>query len=372
MSELPETILQFGSGRFLRGFVDLFAHQANQGTHPAGKIVIVQSMEGERAQQLNASGGRFHVLIRGVQNGVEVDETIRVESVSRALQAQADWEEIADVACSEELRLVVSNTTEVGLALLPQDDDREGNSPLSFPARLTELLNLRYESGLPGLTILPCELVENNADLLLALVTEQARRWGWEGRFTYWLETECRWLNTLVDRIVTERPEGHPLLETDPLLTVAEPFALWAIEGRGREPAVFDHSAILRTLDVGRYGLRKVRILNGAHSALVTRALPLGYRTVREAMADPQLAEWLQTLLFTEIVPTLAGRIDDGETFAHQTLERFVNPFLNHQLRDIAVNHAQKVAIRLRPTAEEYIRQFGASPPLLTAILAEV
>lgn len=371
MAELPETILQFGSGRFLRGFVDLFAHQANQTAEPVGKVVIVQSTEGERARQLTASGGRYHVLTRGVQNGTTVDETTQVESISRALAAQADWEEIADVACSEALRLVVSNTTEMGLTLLPQDDDREGNSPLSFPARLTELLNLRYESDLPGLTILPCELIENNADLLQALVLEQARRWGWEGRFTYWLETECRWLNTLVDRIVTERPEGHPLLVRDPLLTVAEPFALWAIEGRGQEPAVFAHPAILRTLDVGRYWLRKVRILNGAHSALVIRALPLGYSTVREAMADPTLAEWLQELLFTEIVPTLAGRIDDGETFAQQTLERFTNPFLNHQLQDIAVNQVQKIAIRLQPTAEDYRKQFGKPPHLLTQVLAE-
>ncbi len=371
MSELPETILQFGSGRFLRGFVDLFAHQVNAGPYPVGKVVMVQSTEGERARQMSANGCRYHVLIRGLQEGDAVDETIEVESVSRALVAQAEWEEIADVACSEDLRLVVSNTTEMGLTLLPQDDDREGNSPLSFPARLTELLNLRYESGLPGLTILPCELIENNADTLLGLALEQARRWGWEGRFTYWLETECRWLNTLVDRIVTERPEGHPLLAQDPLLTVAEPFALWAIEGNGQEPHVFEHPAILRSLDVGRYWLRKVRILNGAHSALVTRALPLGYTTVREAMADSALVAWLQDLLFTEIVPTLEGRVEEGEKFAHQTLERFANPFLNHQLRDIAVNHAQKLAIRLRPTAEEYTAKFGKAPRLLTAILAE-
>lgn len=371
MTELPETILQFGSGRFLRGFVDLFAHQANLGEHPVGQIVMVQSTEGERARQLSANGCRYHVLIRGLENGSPVDETIEVQSVSRALAAQAEWEEITDVACSPDLRLVVSNTTEMGLTLLPQDDDREGNSPLSFPARLTELLNLRYESGLPGLTILPCELIENNADILLGLALEQARRWGWEGRFTYWLETECRWLNTLVDRIVTERPEGHPLLARDPLLTVAEPYALWAIEGNGQEPYVFEHPAILRSLDVGRYWLRKVRILNGAHTALVTRALPLGYGTVREAMADPQLAAWLHELLFTEIVPTLEGRVDDGERFAYQTLERFANPFLNHQLRDIAVNHAQKAAIRLRPTAEEYLVQFGKPPRLLSEILAE-
>ena len=370
MTELPETILQFGSGRFLRGFVDLFAHQANATGQPAGRVVMVQSTEGERARQLSANGCRYHVLIRGLQNGVRIDDTIEVQSVARALVAQAEWEEVADTACSSDLRMVVPNTTETGLTLLPQDDDREGNSPLSFPARLTELLNLRYESGLPGLTILPCELVENNADTLLALTLEQARRWGWEGRFTYWLETECRWLNTLVDRIVTERPEGHPLLEHDPLLTVAEPFALWAIEGSGQEPRVFEHPSILRSLDVGRYWLRKVRILNGAHTALVTRALPMGYVTVREAMADPRLADWLRELLFTEIVPTLGERVDDAETFAHQTLERFANPFLNHQLRDIAVNQAQKLLIRLRPTAEEYTAQFGRSPRLLTEILA--
>ncbi len=172
--------------------------------------------------------------------------------------------------------------------------------------------------------------------------------------------------NSLVDRIVTGRPTTHPLLAEDPLLVAAEPYALWAIE-TGTEPfALFDHPAIRVVADIRPYSLRKIRLLNGAHSALVCHALPLGFATVRQAIENPDVARWLRGLLFDEVVPVLEGRVDAPREFAEQTLERFANPFLEHKLSDIALNHAAKLRTRLLPTWREFRDRFSETPPAST------
>jgi tagaturonate reductase len=373
MTILPETVLQFGSGKFLRAFADLFIDQANKAGQNVGRIVVVQSTGEARAEALNRQGGRYHVLVRGLENGVTVDRVEDVESVSRAVVAARQWDEILGVARSPELRLVISNTAEVGYTLDPADR-LEDRPPRSFPAKLLQVLQARFDAGRPGLTILPCELHENNADMLLNLVLQLADSWRLASEFKDWLRAGCSWRNTLVDRIVVNKPAAHSLLERDALLSVAEPFAFWGVEikegGRG---GVFKHPAILTTTDVKPYFLRKVRILNAAHTAMACKALPRGIATVREAVVDPDIAGWLDRLLFDEIVPTLEGRVAGAETFARQVLERFRNPFLDHQFKDIAAYHDAKVRIRLIPTRDEFVAKFGRVPPLLDeAITASV
>ena len=194
--------------------------------------------------------------------------------------------------------------------------------------------------------------------------------WGLTRGFVEWLRRQCVWHNTLVDRIVSAQPTEHPLLARDALLTVAEPFAFWAIESKTGEVSPFRHAAIKTTTDVMPYFLRKVRILNAAHTALVTRAVPRGIGTVREAVSDPDIAAWLDKLLFEEIVPVLRGRVEGPEDFARQTLERFRNPFLVHKISDIRAYHDAKVKIRLIPTREEFEKLFGRTPPLLEEAIA--
>lgn len=365
---LPETILQFGGGKFLRAFVDMFVHQANEAGQAVGRVVVVQSTEGERARLLNAQGGRYHVAVRGLVDGVEIDRVEPVASIRRALIAQSEWAAVLEVARAETLRFVVSNTTEKGLALDPEDSP-DAAPPRSFPAKLLAALRARQERGLSGLIVLPCELLDNNGDRLRDLIVEQARLWNATETLLTWLETECVWTNTLVDRIVTGTPKEHPLLAEDPLLIAAEPFALWAVETRTDTLRLFDHEAIVLTPDVMPYMLRKVRLLNGAHTALVCKALPRGFATVREAILDPEIGGWLRNLLFEEIAPTLEGRVIEPEAFARQTLERFANPFLEHKLSDIALYHEMKLRIRLLPTLAEYRQRFGKTPPLLAEIL---
>ena len=369
MDGLPETVLQFGCGNFLRAFADLFVHEANLAGAAAGRVVAVQSTDSNRAGLLNAQGGRYHVCARGLEHGQEVDRVQEVGSISRALVARENWEALLDVARSPDLRSVISNTTEAGYALA-ETDRPGGGAPDSFPAKLLLVLQARFEAGLPGLTVLPCELVEQNGDRLLELVLEQAGIWDLDAALIRWLGTEVRWRNTLVDRIVSGRPDSHPLLAEDALLTAAEPFALWVIEADEGAPPPIDHPALELTENVAPFLLRKVRILNGAHTALVCRALPRGIETVREAVAHADVGPWLRRLVFEEIVPTLEGQVEAPRRFAEQALERFANPFLEHRLKDIALHHEAKVKVRLAPTREAFEERFGRPPELLSDILS--
>lgn len=369
-----ETILQFGGGNFLRSFADTFVHEANERGQDVGRVVVVTSTASLRAELINRQGGRYHVVVRGLVDGKPVNRVQEVASIRRALDARTQWEEVLECARSPALRWIISNTTEAGYDLDDTDgpdrpDRPDRDPPRSFPAKLLEVLYERFRAGQAAPTIVPCELLERNADRLASIVGSLAVAWSLGADFERWLAGECVWLNTLVDRIVTGRPKAHPLLQTDELLTAAEPFALWVIE-ENRRSTFFEHEAIVRAKDVGPYHLRKVRLLNGAHTALVAKARPLGFKTVRQAVEDRGIGPWIRDLLFEEIVPTLDGRVDDVVAFARQTLERFRNPFVEHKLADIALHHETKIKVRLLPTMEEYMQRFGKTPARLAELLA--
>jgi tagaturonate reductase len=374
MTMLPETILQFGAGRFLRAFADLFIHQANEEGQNIGRIVVVQSTGDERAAALNRQKGRYHVAVRGYEGGTVVDRMEASASISRALVAASQWDEVRALARSPQLRIILSNTTESGYNLDPADKPADA-PPRSFPAKLLAVLRERFETGGSGLTVVPCELREHNADTLRGLLLQLARDWNLADGFAAWLERECVWLNTLVDRIVVDPSADHPLRAEDAMLAVCEPYALWAIQmrshaERGNEDVVFiRHPSVVWTPDVQPYFLRKVRILNGAHTALLIQAWPRGFKTVREAVLDAELGAWLERLLFEEIVPVLEGRVEGPVGFARQVLDRFRNPFFEHQLASIAAHHADKVQVRLVPTLNEFKAKFGRTPPLLQEVL---
>ncbi|MCE9534739.1 MAG: altronate dehydrogenase [Planctomycetes bacterium] len=370
MNTLPETILQFGSGRFLRAFADLFIHQANLEGQNVGRVVIVQSTGEDRASALAKQGGIYHVVIRGYEDGKVIDRVEECTSVSRALVAGSAWDEIRRIARSPELKYVLSNTTEAGYTL-DASDTAESAPPKSFPAKLLLLLRERFEAGQPGLTIIPCELMEGNADLLLKTQLDLCDRWKLAPALKTWLSNECVWLHTLVDRIVSGTPKDHPLLATDPMVIVGEPFAFFALEEKAKAYPFIKHPAITRTPDVKPYFLRKVRILNAAHTALLIKAVPRGFKLVREAIADPVLEAWLNRLLNEEIVPLLKGRVEEPELFARQTLDRFRNPFLDHKFSDIFLHQESKIKIRLQSSQAEYETKFGKKPPLLTEVISE-
>lgn len=367
---LPETIMQFGTGRFLRAFADLFIHQANQAGQKIGKVVLIQSTTGARAEGLTKNQGRYHVLIQGFEKGQVIERLEECESISRALVAQSQWHEILAVAQSPDLKVILSNTTEAGYELSP-DDLPSDSPPKSFPAKLLANLRARFEAGGSPIAIVPCELRENNAKILRTIVVTLAREWKLDGALVDFVANKCTWHNTLVDRIVTGTPAGHPLLQTDPMLIACEPYALFAIEEIPGSPRWIEHPSVIWTKDVLPYFLRKVRLLNGAHSALLIKAWPKGFKIVRDAVNDPILGPWLTTFLETEVVPVLGARVNQPLDFAHEVLDRFRNPFLDHKLADIAQHHKQKVQVRLVPTLAEYMAQLGSQPLLLGELLAD-
>lgn len=374
-------ILQFGAGNFLRAFVDLFVQQAREAGQDVGRVTVVQSTGSGRAAALAGAGGRYHVVLRGIRGGAVVNEVHPVDSIAAAFDANTQWDDVVDVAISGAISHVVSNTTEAGFALV-EGDAADAKPPRSFPGKLARLIEARRKAGQPGLVVLPCELIEGNGPKLRDLVLEQGRRWGLGSAFEEYVTRACRFASTLVDRIVTGKPAAEAGLPDDPLLTAAEPFALWAIEAGAIEAGtieagdtgkfpMFTHPAIKIVEDLQPYSLRKIRILNGAHTALVCHALPRGFATVREAVSDPEIGAWLSRLLAEEVVPVLAGRVDGPEEYARETLERFANPFLVHKLSDIALNHPAKLKTRLLSTYRDYKAQFGKEPVEIARLLRE-
>lgn len=360
-------VLQFGAGNFLRAFVDLIIEQCNRTPASVGKVVLVQTTGTNRVEALNRAGRKYHVALQGVLNGEVVDRTESVGCIDRALSSESDWREILEFAREPSLRWIVSNSTEAGFALDPSDAVPSADSPpASFPAKLLAVLLARHKAGAPAPTVLPCELIEHNGTRLRDLVLEQAGRWSVSPEAREWLRDSCRWVDTLVDRIVPGPPMAHALLGIDPLLLSAEPYALWAL--RSAHP-ILEHPDVVHATDLAPFHLKKVRILNGLHTALVARAMPIGVETVAECLDHPVVGPWMHSVLFDEIVPVLEGRVDDPAGYARTTLDRFRNPFLRHKLASIALNHEAKVATRLLPTISEYEARFGKKPPLLSQIL---
>ena len=367
--ELPETILQFGAGRFLRAFVDRFVQNANDAGQQVGRVVIVQSTPGQRADLLKSQPEGFHVLVRGYAEGVLVDRVEQISSVSRALVAQDDWAAVLHLAHSPDLKYIVTNATEAGYAIDPTDG-ADSVPPQSMPAKLTQVLWARFQAAGVPLVLLPCELIEGNAEKLRDIVVSLARQWSLPWPFVDWIETQCVWLKNLVDCIVTPGPSDHPLSASDRLLVSAEPYQLWAIQRpAGFEPPLFSHPAIQLVDDLAPYYLRKVRMLNGLHTAMAAKFCPAGFETVLQVLNDRLAARWLKDLLYEEIVPTIVHRAENVALFAEQTLDRFRNPFLAHKLADIMLNHVAKVQVRLQPTYDEYLRLFGKPPRKLKEVL---
>jgi tagaturonate reductase len=372
MSTASETVLQFGAGRFLRGFIDRFIQHANDGGQNVGKVVIVQTTPGARAEFLNQQPDGYHVLVRGFENGVLVERPEKIQSVSRALLANTQMDQVLQVARSPELRYIVTNSTESGF-VLDESDRLDSKPPRTMPAILAQVLWARFDAKGAPVVLLPCELIERNAERLRELVLKQAAKWELRPDFSRWLQKDCCWLNSLVDCIITDPPADFDSpVKDDKLLVCAEPYALWALEKPATGlPALFSDPAQRIVDDLNTCFLPKVRILNGIHTIMVAIFLPKGFETVGQVLKDSAADRWIRDVLFEEIVPTIAYRLERVALFADQTLERMRNPFQVHKLSVIALNHYDKVTIRLQTTASEYVKLFGKQPvKLMEAIRA--
>jgi tagaturonate reductase len=375
--DLPETVVQFGTGAFLRGFVDFFIDEAIQRGSMAGRVVAIGSTGSGRDRALQQQDGLYTIVVEGANAEGNVRECRVVGSLSRALNASSEWYQVLALAAQPALKLVFSNTTEVGIAS-HDGDVIDASPPTSFPGKLARFLLERGRAfdfpTAAGLVVIPCELIERNGEKLRELVLALARRWQAEPAFSEWIERAVPFCNTLVDRIVPGRPdaERRTALESDfgyrdELMIAAEPYRLFAIEGntatRSRLQFAAADEGIVLTDDVTPFRERKVRILNGAHTLMASIGLLLGCKTVLDAMRHPLIASYLKQLLFEEIVPSLD--VPGGEPFAREVLLRFGNPYLRHALRDITVQHTAKMRVRVVPSLCCFAERTGRAPSAL-------
>lgn len=378
----PVKIVQFGGGNFLRGFADWAIDILNERTGFNGAIDIIQSHTAGTSAVINSQQGLYHLIIQGYEGGRIVKNTRLITSVNRAVNPSENFSTFLHGAENPELRFIFSNTTETGISFDERDHD-PGQLAKTFPGKLTQLLYHRFRffkgSDAHKLVIIPCELIEKNGEELRKTVLRYSAHWKLEHTFVQWIEGSV-FCNTLVDRIVPGYPTnaGEYQRETgfnDQLLVAAEPFYFWAIEAPESVKDELNFAAaglnnIVFVKDLTPYRTRKVRILNGIHTALMPVAYLRGIRTVREAMDDPYMSAFIHNTIEREIIPTLDLPQDEVTQFARDVEDRFRNPFIKHQLISIALNSISKFNVRILPTLETYVHIKQEVPPNIIQSLA--
>lgn len=387
MSEAPVTVLQIGEGNFLRGFFDWMIHESRKQGLFQGNIAVVQPRPTgkPKIEALASQDGLYTLVTRGLEDGIAVERAEVMNVFSNVFDPYSDWKRFLSLAELPELRFIVSNTTEAGLAYQPEVWS-ESEPIASYPGKLTRFLYHRYETfngaADRGLICLPCELLERNGDTLRDCILKYCEDWQLPEAFKQWVLDHNYFLNSLVDRIVTGYPKQEQA-ETwfkewgyrDPMLTTAEPYHLWAIEAdESLAKELPLHNAGLNVLwveDLKPYQQRKVSILNGAHTFMALYGLLQGLEEVRVTMEHGHTRKLIQQTIEQEIIPTLPYDAEDLKQYAGQVYERFLNPFIQHRLTDIAMNSLSKFKTRLFPAIHFYLEKEGKLPEgLATAFTA--
>lgn len=357
----PLRAVQFGGGVFLRGFFDWMLAKANK-KEDVGNVMIVRS----RTRGTDPLAAQNFMYTHVSQDGNGSSPTL-IDCIEGSIDPVADREGFAVIATAPTLELVVSNTTEAGIVYEACEKPLD-RVPDSFPARLAYLLYLRFSAGLPGLLILPCELIENNGDVLRDIVLRHARDWALGEDFCNFVKTACSFRDTLVDRIVSGAP-GEPidLGYEDALINTSEAFHLWVIEGEEDARLPFSRMGlnVKWVPALAPYRTLKVRILNGAHTSMIPYALLEGIETVGDCMKDANMRTFLAACL-AEILPTLDFDAVEAKAYADEVISRFENPHIRHLCAAISLNSVSKFRVRVLPSIKAYFEKFGTYPAALT------
>ncbi|WP_087670027.1 D-mannonate oxidoreductase [Caballeronia humi] len=353
---MSNPILQFGTSRFLQAHVDFFVAETArcEPSKALGKITVVQTTaSAESRARLDAlrATGRYPVRIRGRRHGETIDRTVECDAITEALHADDDWTLLRE-RVAHDVQTIVSNTADTGYALFDDDtaDLLEGRrTPRGFAAKLAVLLHERHRAGGAPITLLPCELISNNGDTLRDLVTQVARGWNADDAFIDYLTQRCVWVNSLVDRIVSEAIQ--------PVGAIAEPYALWAIERRAGMTLPCEHEDIVVTDDLAHFERLKLLLLNLGHTMLVESWLKQNGAPdmiVLDAMRGASYRDALEAVWQDEVLPVFdaLGQHDTARAYLADVRDRFENPFLVHRLADIARNHEEKKERRFRPVID--------------------
>ncbi|MEO6721048.1 MAG: tagaturonate reductase [Ferruginibacter sp.] len=374
---LPEKVLQFGTGVLLRGLPDYYIEKANRQGIFNGRIVVVKSTDTGDSTAFDKQDSLYTLCIRGLDNGQQVEENFICSSISRVLSAKQDWDAILACAHNPEMRIIISNTTEVGIVLV--NDDIRRHPPTSYPGKLLAFLLERYKAfdGSPksGMVIVPTELISNNGKKLEAIVLELAHLNALDSKFIEWLEQNNHFCSSLVDRIVPGKPDSaiKSSLEAelgyqDELLTMCEVYSLWAIEGNDHTREVLSFAqadkGVVIADDITIFKELKLRLLNATHTLSCGVAYLAGFTTVKQAMDDKEMYNFIRDLMLSEIGVAIPYPVPEKEAreFALKVLDRFSNPSIEHQWISITLNYSTKIKMRVIDVLKRYTELYGTVP----------
>jgi tagaturonate reductase len=379
--DLPEKVLQFGTGRLLRGLPDYFIDKANREGIFNGRIVVVKTTSNGDSIAFEKQDGLYTICERGIENGEKIEDNIISSAISRVLIAKDEWDDVLKCAHNEHLNVIISNTTEVGIRQI--NDNVHRYPPVSFPGKLLSFLYERFNafkgSRESGLVIVPTELIPDNGKKLEAIVLELAYLNDLEDEFMEWLEESNHFCNSLVDRIVTGMPDEETrkaiedeLEYKDDLLTVTEVYRLWAIEGNDHVKKILsfchaDEGVIIED-NIELHRELKLRLLNGTHTICCGIAFLAGYETVRDSIESDIMSPLIIDLMNNEISPSIPFKIDDSikQLFISKVLDRFRNPHISHYWRNITFNYTSKMKTRCIPLLINYYKINNSVPKLFS------
>ena len=382
--DLPEKVLQFGTGVLLRGLPDYYIDKANKQKVFNGRVVVVKST-GSDVDEFVSQDGLFTQCIKGIIDGKTVEEYTINASISKAFSAKENWNEIMQYAESSDMQIIISNTTEVGI-FLKEDDDIYASPPESFPAKLLAFLYHRFQhfkgSEEKGMVIIPTELIVDNGDKLKKIILQLATINNLGDAFKNWIHNANDFCNSLVDRIVPGalKKQSQRSFETkagykDALTIMSEPYSLWAIESSSEKTKnILSFNKVDKTIivtdDINKYRELKLRLLNATHTFSCALAYLAGFDLVYESMREDAICKFIKQLMLQEIAPCITGDLisdEEAENFANTVIDRFSNPFIEHKWLSIGLNYTAKIKMRCAPLILNYYTKTGKIPSYMSA-----
>ena len=383
--KLPIKIVQFGEGNFLRAFIGYAFQELNKKADFNAGIAVVQPIDRGLVNMLNDQDGLYTLFMKGVKKGEEIQNVELISNIVKAVDPYANFQDYLNLAKAPSLEFIISNTTEAGIAYV-SSDTAEMQPPSSFPAKLTVLLHERFKhfngDASKGLTIIPCELINHNSETLKEIILKYVIDWNLGDDFKTWLLESNAFHSTLVDRIVPGYPKDEieaynaQLDYSDNLIVAAEVFLLWVIEGgddlKAKLPFHKTSLDVKIVDDMQPYRTRKVRILNGAHTAMVPFSMLYGNKTVKQSVDNKFTGPFIHKAVFDEISDTLEMDRNELNSFSDEIFDRFRNPFIIHNLSSIALNSISKFTVRVLPSLLGYVKINKKLPTNLTFAFASL
>jgi len=378
--ELPEKVLQFGTGVFIRGLIDYLIDRANKQDVFNGRVVMIKSTDHGDINAFRQQDNLYTLVMKSTENGADIEERVVCAAVSRTLNAATDWLDVLACAQNKELKIIISNTTEIGIVMV-EGDSIAAHPPRSYPAKLLSFLQARFDvfGGTPesGMVIIPTELIPDNAALLKRILNALAVQQRLDERFINWMNDCNDFCNSLVDRIVPGKITGtaqqglqQELGYEDNLMIMSETFGLWAIETvNERTKSLLSFSKTFPNVhlvpNIDKFRELKLRLLNGSHNLSCAIGVIAGFKTVKEAMADPIFDAFMQKLINQEIAHAIIGdeiTLAEAQGFGSQVLERYHNPYIEFEWLSICIQDTSKIRIRVVPIVLQHDQQYGFVP----------